>query len=178
MREKRDRQQRSVLAGAGALVFGLLAATPAQAAAGLTLFPQWGLLLILLVGFVVLVFPLNALIFKPLFRVLEERDERIAGARARAAQLESDAEELLGRYRKAIAEVREACERDRRSQLEVARGEQTALTDTARSEAESVLAAGRGDLENWLGDARETLRDDAEPLARMAAAQVLGRNLS
>ena len=178
MRDKRDIQKRRVLAGAGALLFGLLASTPAQAAAGLTLFPQWGLLLILLVGFVVLVFPLNALIFKPLFRVLEERDERIAGARARAAQLESDAEELLGRYRTAIAEVREASERDRRAQLEVARGEQSELTDTARSEAEAVVSAGRVELESWLGDARATLRSDAQPLAQMAAERVLGRSLS
>lgn len=175
MRVKRERRQRRAVAGT--LLLGL-AAAPAQAAEELNLFPDGGLMLILLVGFIVLVFPVNALIFKPLFRVLEERNDRIAGARARAAQFEGDADELLGRYRAAIAEVREAAERDRRSQLETARGEQAELADEARSEAERVLAAGRGDLHNWLGDARETLRNDAEPLARMAAERVLGRRLS
>lgn len=177
MRKNRDRLRRRVLAWAVALLLGVVA-TPAQAAAGLSLFPQWGLLVVLLVGFVILVFPLNALIFKPLFRVLEEREERIEGARARAAELEGNAEELLNRYRAAIAEVRETCERDRRAQLEAARGEQSELTDAARSEAETVLAAGRVDLDQWLGDARTTLRGDAEPLAQLAAEQVLGRSLS
>ena len=95
MRNTGSRRARTIT-GAGA-AFAALVAAPAQAADGLVLVPEATLLVVLLVAFTLLVFPVNALVFKPLFRVLALREERIAGARRRALELERDAADVLAR---------------------------------------------------------------------------------
>ena len=176
MRNTGSRRARTI-PGAGA-AFAALVAAPAQAADGLVLVPEATLLVVLLVAFTLLVFPVNALVFKPLFRVLALREERIAGARRRALELERDAADVLARYRQAIRDVREEAEQSRRVGLEEARTESGSVSTAARSQAESVLQAGREELDAWLDQARNELRGSADSLARTAAERVLGRSLS
>lgn len=161
-----------------AILIVIFCGTPAQAADGLVLVPEGPVLVVLVLAFAALVFPVNALIFKPLFRVLDEREARIEGARARAAEVQVEADALLERYREAIREVREEAERDRRGELEAARREHGSRSDQARADAQGVLEQGRSELDVWLGEARGELRQSAEPLAQLAAERVLGRGLS
>lgn len=154
-----------------------LLASPAYAAGGLVLFPDPVWLVVLMVAFALLVAPMNALIFRPIFRVLDERKERIEGARRRAEQLQSEAEEILRRYRTSVREVREETDLDRRRTLEAARSDSAAAAAAARAEAEGVIERNRNDLESWLASARADLRSRVEPLARVAAERVLGRDL-
>ncbi len=137
-----------------------------------------GMLWIMLIGFVLLIFPLNALIFQPIFRALDARAERIQGARDRSSQLEQEADSVLDRYETAIREARADSEEARQGQLATAREEQATLTAEARSAAEGELERARAELNRSLEDARATVRASAEDLATAAAEQVLGRPLS
>ncbi len=139
--------------------------------------PGLGLMWKMLIGFSLLVFPLNLLIFQPIFGALNERAERIQGARIRSNQLQAEADNVLERYESTIREARSDSESDRQVQLLGAREEQSNLTKQARSEAEHELEAARSELELSLEDARSTLRASAEDLAQAAAEQVLGRAL-
>ncbi len=175
-------------AGAFVLVYAL-SASPIRAADKLELIPDYalfglfgtenhlGLLWIMLIGFVLLIFPLNALIFQPIFRAIDARADRIAGARERSEQLERDADTVLDRYETAIREARAESEATRQAQLARAREEQQALTGQARSEAEGELERARAELGRSLESARSGLRASAEELATAAAEQVLGRAL-
>ncbi len=157
----------------------LLAATPALASSKLELVPDFfGKLPIMLIGFVALIFPLNALLFQPIFRVLDERAERIAGARERSEKLQRDADEVLIRYEAAIREARLDSESARQAKLEIVRGEQAELTAAARGEAEREIESARGEMNQAIAEARASLRASAEGLAQAAAARVLGRTLS
>ncbi len=150
----------------------------ALAADTLVLIPDLTVLTVMLVGFVVLIFPLNALLFRPIFRALDARAERIAGARDRSESLQRDADDVLERCEIAIREARSDAEAARQSQLESARADQVERTANARAEAERILDNARGELEASLGEARAQLRQQAEDLARSAAERVLGRTLS
>ncbi|MCA9503617.1 MAG: ATP synthase F0 subunit B [Spirochaetaceae bacterium] len=177
------------LAAASLIAAAALVAQPTQASENLVLIPDanlfglfglgegLGALWIMLIGFVVLIFPLNQLIFKPIFAALDARAARIQGARERSAQLERDADAVLDRYETAIREARSESEAARQHQLGRAREEQIALTTQARSEAEREIERARNDLGRSLEDARATLRASAEDLARAAAERVLGRAL-
>jgi F-type H+-transporting ATPase subunit b len=165
------------------LVLSVLAASlvgpaPALAAGDLNLIPHVPTFTILVVGFALLVIPLNLLIFRPLLGVLEQREKRIAGARERAARLEADADEVLARYQGAVAEVREEAEQQRRSTLDGARAERSEIVAGARGEAVVEAERARSELAGALEEARATLRGSSEQLARDIAAQVLGRPLS
>jgi F-type H+-transporting ATPase subunit b len=132
----------------------------------------------LVVLFALLIFPVNALLFKPVFRVMDERAEKIGGARRRAERLEQEAETILSNYEGAVREAREQAEVDRRSLLDAARFEHASLTRAARTEAERELKHAREELGRSLSDARATLRAGAEELAPLVAERVLGRSLS
>lgn len=167
-----------VVVGVGLFMLSGLFAEPVFASDKLVLVPDPIVLSIMLVGFVLLIFPLNQLIFKPIFRSLDERAARIEGARKRSAQLQHDADEVLDRYETAIREARSESEFARQGQLALAREEQATLTALARSEAEGELEAARTELGRSLADAEASLRASAEDLANAAAEQVLGRALS
>jgi F-type H+-transporting ATPase subunit b len=161
----------------GAAAFAVLLAARGAAAAsdGLVLLPEPTRIVPLLVLFCLLVIPVNQLIFKPMFRVLDERAERIDGAKQRAERLEREADEVLARYERSVQEVREEAEVERRAHLDRARAESQDNTGAVRSEADQEIARARGALAESLESTRETLRAQARELAREAAARVLGR---
>jgi F-type H+-transporting ATPase subunit b len=156
----------------------LVVALPAAAAGDLELMPDGWITVILLVAFVAIVFPLNALIFRPLLQVMDEREDKIAGARRRAAHVEAEATDALARYEDALRGAREESMLERRAQLEAARSDLLTTTRRAKAEAAQELENAREELDASLRDARETLRGGSEALARLAAERILGRSLS
>lgn len=174
------RRMRSSLAVRVVAGFGLsaLIARPVLASDKLVLLPDPLVLSIMLVGFVLLIFPLNELIFKPIFLSLDERAARIEGARSRSSLLQREADGVLERYETVIREARGESEQARQGELALAREEQATLTAQARGEAEGELQRARAELGQSLEEARASLRSSAEGLAKAAAEQVLGRPLS
>ncbi len=137
-----------------------------------------GLLPVLLALFALLIFPVNKLIFGPLFRVLDEREERIDGARAKARQVDDEAEQILARYADSVARVRADAAGERKQHLEEARADEKHETSNARAAAESEIERARSEIGAALEEARRGLRPQAEARAREAAERILGRELS
>lgn len=152
-------------------------AAPAHASDKLVLIPDLPIMFALIVAFVILIAPLNAMIFRPLFRVLDERDAKIAGATREAGALVDRATSLTDEYRGAIREARDAAEVTRKQQLESARSEHATITAEARSESDDEIARARQDIEGALAEARDTLQAASRDLARVAAERILGRPL-
>jgi len=157
----------------------LLAAAPASGSEGnLVLIPSIEMLGALTALFVILIFPVHALLVRPIFAVLDARAEKIAGTRARAEKITADADEVLARYESSVRDAREEAERERKEQLASARSESVERSAAARAEAERELERAREQIGAALAEARTSLRPQAELLAREAAARVLGRALS
>jgi F-type H+-transporting ATPase subunit b len=156
----------------------LLAGDALASEGDLVLFPDPVMLGILVALFLLLVYPVNQLIFRPIFRVLDERDAKIAGTRKRAEKLFGEADEVLARYEGSVREVRAEAEQARKQVLEGARGDGGSKTAQARTEAEHEVAGARAEIAAALDVARGELRAQTEGLAREVAAQALGRRLS
>ena len=159
-----------------------LIALPATAFAaggehGLVLVPDPRMLVALIVLFVLLIAPANALVFKPLLRVLDEREARTVGTRSKAERLEQEAAAILLRYETAVRETRDEGERSRRTLLSEVRSEAQREIAAARRDAEGQFERARGEIDAALESARSSLRGEAQELARQAASQVLGRAL-
>lgn len=153
-------------------------ATPAFAAGSLVIYPDPQVLIPLLIGFVILIFPLNAAIFQPLFRVMDEREAKIAGATEEAKRLAAQANQLTSEYRDAIRGAREDADAARKEQLGAARSEQESITGAARSEAEDEIDRARSEIQESVVEARATLEAASRDLAKVAAERILGRSLS
>ena len=156
-----------------------LTAAPAFATgAELELVPDFtGKLPVLIAFFAALVWPANQLIFKPIFKVLDERAEKTEGTRRRATRIMGDAEKTLADYEDAIREARGESEKDRKEFIANARSQNASLTAEARGDAEREVARARESLASALDEARGALREQSESLATEAASRVLGRSL-
>jgi F-type H+-transporting ATPase subunit b len=126
---------------------------------------------------VVLIFPVNALIFKPIFHAIDERASRIEGARQRASHIDNEANLVLSRYEQSIRAARGEAEGTRKEQISDARGEQNQIAALARGEAEESIEQARRELAASVEEARQGLRASTEGLAREAAQKILGRAL-
>ncbi len=156
----------------------LFVGTAAASEGGLVLLPDFtGKLPILIVLFALLVYPVNAILFKPIFQVLDAREERTAGTCKRAEKIINDAEQTLANYERAVREVRVDAEQVRKHEAAAARLENRTVIDAARAEAERHLERARTELAAALEQSRQTLRAEAQSLAAEAASRVLGRTL-
>ena len=175
----RDRGSFARFAVALSSVSWIFAENAAASEGKLVLLPDLtGLLPLMILLFAALIVPVNTLLFKPIFRVLEDREEKIDGTLTRAERLGVEAEETLSRYNTAIREVRDEVEAERKRSFAEARDRGTEKTVEARSAAESEIERARNEVQGVLEEARATLRTQAEELAEHAAERVLGRPLS
>lgn len=182
------RDGKRLLAALAVVVIVVAARSALAAEGGIEIFPtgldptkEFALparLIALLALFVALIFPVNRVIFRPLFGVLNEREERIEGARDRAQQVDEEAGAVLARYEDAVSQAREQASAERKTALAGARGEEKDATSEARGLAEQEIERARGEIAVSLAEARESLRPRAEDLARDAAERILGRSLS
>lgn len=176
LQRERGRARGAILSGALGAAASCLVATPAVAAGGgLELFPKPSELIPLIVLFLILIPLANQLLFKPVFRVLDAREERIEGARRRAERLARDAEALVGRYREAVEGVRSEADRTRKQVLEEARQRHAQQVGAERAAAEERIERARAEIGSEVATARTGLRGEVERLAQEAADRILGR---
>jgi len=161
-----------VLAG-----FCLLAPGSARAAADLVLIPHAPTLVGLVLFFIGLVVVTNALIFKPIFQALDDRTQRVEGARHRAEELDQESDALLQRFETSLREARAEAESKRKNELGHAREQQLGMAEEARAQAEHGVEEARAQLEAALVTAREGLDANSREIARAVAARVIGREL-
>ena len=156
----------------------LFAGAAVASEGGLVLLPDWtGKLPVLIVLFALLMVPVNAILFKPIFQVLDAREERTTGTRERADKVMKDAEETLAGYERVVREARAESEQARKREAAAAREENATVVDAARAESESHLESARTELAATLEQSRRTLGIDARSLADEVASRVLGRAL-
>jgi F-type H+-transporting ATPase subunit b len=168
----------ATFAGVGAAA-SLFAPAIAHASEGtLQIIPDPTRVLVLLVLFVILVPVLNATLFQPLLRVLDEREQRIAGARTRATELAQQTASLLARHEESLRRARETAHAEQQRIVEAARGEHQSTIGDARHAAEGEIAAAQVEIQRAIDSVRASLRADAEPIARDIATRLLGRSAS
>jgi F-type H+-transporting ATPase subunit b len=136
-----------------------------------------GTLFINLGLFLVAMFLLTQLFWKPYLRVRAERTSRIEGEKENARTLEAEAATRLSRVDAELAEARRAGSAERaRVRNEAQRREQEVLS-RAQTAAQKTLAEGRARIESAMTTERASLAARAEALGREAAEKVLGRRV-
>jgi F-type H+-transporting ATPase subunit b len=120
---------------------------------------------------------LSRVLFKPFFRLRDERDKAIGGALAEARGMEERVRQLASDYdaRMLSAKLRGNEERSR-LRVEAATRERQVLS-AARAQSQSVVDAERLRIRTETESARRTLESEATSLARMLARRIIGREV-
>ena len=123
---------------------------------------------------VVLHFYLKAMLFKPLAKVLAERDALTKGAKATAEASLKLADEKATQYEKSIRDARTELYKEQESMRKQWLDDQTTQLSTARTASEARIRIAREEIANDVAEARKGLDAEASELADKIAAHIVG----
>jgi len=134
-------------------------------------------LFIHIINMVVLMFVLNAILYKPVQSILLKRQEKLDSLNKDVEQFEQNArhrqEEVDKKMRQASARAKEA--------LDTARGEAQAVgaekLSAIRAEADGEKEKNLTDIHGQIDAARKELQEGASDFANEMAGKILGRSL-
>lgn len=146
-------------------------------AGGSELITPDGSLVFILILFIVFVFVLNRILFRPIGQVLDKRETLTEGARseARAAGRQFDA--LLADYEAGIRQARGENYRFLETQRAVALEERNRTIDEAKQRAADELNRAKAEVAKQYSQAKAALETESREIARQISSSVIGRTL-
>jgi F-type H+-transporting ATPase subunit b len=121
---------------------------------------------------------LDRLLFKPLLRVMAERQRAITSARELAERSANEARLAVAEFDRNTSEARAELYKQMDEMRRTALDERSAILSRTRAEAEAEIAAASARLQSEAEEARRRLSADAEVLGGAVAERILGRRAS
>ena len=115
-----------------------------------------------LVNFLVLLFILNAILFKPLLKIVKEREDTAKGNLDAARDMTSKREEGIASLNRELAESRSKAKEIFESLKGEAVSKQKEVHSAAEAEATSILEKARAEIKAEAEKARQALRADVD----------------
>lgn len=135
-------------------------------------------LLLQAVNFLVLLFLLNILLYKPIRKILKDRAAEISASKEKTLSVDREVCDKMAQYEQKLQAVKADANEERQRILRSAREEESRLIEVARSEAADGLARIRESIARDSAEAERYLREQAEVLSRQIVEKVLGRSHS
>ncbi len=134
--------------------------------------PDWTLAVSALV-FLVTLLGLNWLLFKPMFRVLEERKARTTDVFDAAGSSEDYYQSLMDQYQEKIKVEKQAGYRLAETVRDEALKQRQQTVAEARASAEAALDRAKTEINAEMRTARDNLRGDVEEIAALISRRIL-----
>lgn len=135
-------------------------------------------LVIQLINFLVLLFVLNELLFKPILAKMREREARINQDREKARELEEEVRRQEERHQEELSKARQTAAQEKNALMAEAKKKESDILDKARGEAGRIMEDMKSSIQAQSAEVRKTLREDLAPLARSISEKILGRTVS
>jgi F-type H+-transporting ATPase subunit b len=135
-------------------------------------------IVIQVVQFLILVFILNRILFRPISQAIEERDGKIDAWEEKTRTLQETVRTKIESYEKELAEVRaRAQEEQQQLSNELKEREEEKVRAVFEEAAQMVVLTNQA-LQEETKRLRQELRRQAEEMAQMVTEKVLGRKVS
>jgi F-type H+-transporting ATPase subunit b len=121
---------------------------------------------------------LNRLLFKPVLRVMAERERAISSARELAERAANEARVAAAEFEQKTSEARAELYRQMDEMRRTAMDERARILARTRAEAEAEIAAASAKLKAEAEEARRRLDAEADALGAAVAERILGRRAS
>ena len=126
---------------------------------------------------VVLTLALKPLLFDPVLKLFEERENRIEGVKAAARQIDEKSVTALATYEAEMAKARVSANAARDAQRALGLKSEQEILVKAREETARVIEEGKRAVRAAADSARVTLKADAAMLVQEVAASAMGREV-
>ena len=136
-----------------------------------------GTLILHVLIILVMVYVLNATLFKPINQILASREKRTRGRLSEAEEILKSVTEKLTNYERSLRQVRgEAYARTETQRAEAMKERQQKLNEMREQLAQSI-AREKEAIQQQATEARATLEEESRQIAREIESRVLGRPL-
>jgi F-type H+-transporting ATPase subunit b len=122
----------------------------------------------------VMVFVLNATLFKPINKILEERERRTRG-HGGAVDLIEQIDQGMARYENSLREARSEGYRLLETQRAAAMQDRQSKLEVVRSEIERLVADEKQAIKSQTEEARSSIETNARTLASQIGTRILRR---
>jgi F-type H+-transporting ATPase subunit b len=124
---------------------------------------------------ITMVFVLNRFLFRPVGRILSERETRTRGRTSEARETIQRVKESLSRYENSLRQARAEGYGLLEQQQSAAYEERKRKIAAVREEVEGQVEQQKGEIRTQAEQARGTLREEAERVAANISSQLLRR---
>nr|NIS40839.1 ATP synthase F0 subunit B [Desulfuromonadales bacterium] len=128
-------------------------------------------------NFLVLMFILNAVLYRPLRNNIAKRSETIDQARERAQGLESDIQVKMDNYQQQLEEAKREAAKERSAMRADAARQENEILGEAREKSAAYIEKIRNQVSADAEQAGKKLEEDTRAMAAMIATKVLGREV-
>ena len=140
----------------------------------ITVIPD-GSFVIQMINFLVLLWILNLVFFKPIRKVLIQRKEKITGLEEGVEKLAKEVVEKDNAFENGLKEARVKGLKEKESFIEEASGEEKEIIEKINKKAQAQLAEIKKQVAEETEKARAELEKDIENYARGIGEKILGR---
>lgn len=130
---------------------------------------------IVILLFIIFVVVLNQILFKPIGKVLDERETLTEGAAAEARAASRQYQSRLNNYEETIRQARAENYRKLEQQRKAALEGRSKLVEAARAQAEAEITQARAEVAAQTAEARAALEQESRQIAEQISRTLLGR---
>jgi F-type H+-transporting ATPase subunit b len=130
------------------------------------------------INFFLIIFILNELLYKPILKILEERDERIGGGHQKAKKFMDDAQAILADYNQKLHNAKIDTLNKKNVDRSAASEQANAIIDEARKKAEAIIEQIQQEMAHEMEQAKKELEPELGVMAATIAQQILGRKVA
>ena len=140
----------------------------------MAIIPDWTLL-IQMANFILLIFILNAVLYKPIRKILLERKKKIEGMEQAVTSAQEGASESQQAFKVKMGDAKMKGHQEKEALKEAARAEERKLLDEINEKSAKELETVRAQVSKEAQDARGKLQGEVEAFSASIAEKILGR---
>jgi len=140
----------------------------------MAIIPDWTLFL-QMANFIVLIFILNAVLYKPIRKILLERKKKIEGMEQAVASAQDGAAESQQAFKVKMGDAKMKGHQEKEAIKEAARAEERKLLAELNEKAAKDLEAVRAQVAKEVQDAKGKLQGEIGAFSASIAEKILGR---
>ncbi len=129
-------------------------------------------------NFLLLMFILNKILYKPILKVLDEREARIVGGQEKAKKLLDESQGILKSYNDKLYSAKIDAMTVKNSSRKQAVGEANVIIEDARRNAETIVVDVQKEMAEEIARVKSELEPEIGVMAGTIAQQILGRKIA
>jgi len=135
-------------------------------------------LFIQMINFFLLILILNKILYKPILKILEEREQRIEGQQQQAKKTIEDSLVILTDYNKKLYDAKIDAMNTKNAARNEASEQANGIIDDSRRKAEEIITRMQQEMASEMAQAKRELDPELSVMASTIAQQILGRKVA